>query len=465
MARIRAYQLVRRGRARTIGRTSAARAGASASCSARASPCRPGFVVSTAAFERFLEALERDGTGARRGRGAARRRPRRDRGVLGALCARASRRPHCRATCSRRSPPRMRRFAPSDGIPAVAVRSSATTEDAVDASFAGLQDTYLWVRSLRPRLAHGPQLLGEPLLGRVGELSAQARIPGAGVAMAVVVQRMVDARTAGVMFTRSPTHRRPVGHHDRSGLGTGLRGRRRRGDAGSMGHRQDHGRDFGAGDISDKAIQHLPAAAGGVDAVTVPEERRRARLLERRGAAAAARNRRAGSNATTAAPRTSNGRSTAAPARSCCCRAGPRPSGRRRRPRRSRAPRTIRSPMSCRFSEAAVDVSPPKDVAEIIAAARGIDLRRAVPGARRREAELAARRGGGARRSRRAGTALPLAARPALEVPASARGPGRVAAASTDAAVHDVSGAAARHLLSRAEARRAAVRRSRLRCR
>ena len=30
----------------------------------------------------------------------------------------------------------------------VAVRSSATTEDAVDASFAGLQDTYLWVTNL-----------------------------------------------------------------------------------------------------------------------------------------------------------------------------------------------------------------------------------------------------------------------------------------------------------------------------
>src|SRR5262245_32931374 len=34
----------------------------------------------------------------------------------------------------------------------VAVRSSATTEDAVDASFAGLQDTYLWVTSLNQTL-------------------------------------------------------------------------------------------------------------------------------------------------------------------------------------------------------------------------------------------------------------------------------------------------------------------------
>ncbi len=30
-------------------------------------------------------------------------------------------------------------------------------------------------------------------------------LPEDGVAMAVVVQKMVDARTAGVMFTRSPT--------------------------------------------------------------------------------------------------------------------------------------------------------------------------------------------------------------------------------------------------------------------
>ncbi|MEJ0005741.1 MAG: PEP/pyruvate-binding domain-containing protein [Steroidobacteraceae bacterium] len=35
---------------------------------------------------------------------------------------------------------------------AVAVRSSATTEDAADASFAGLQDTYLWVQSLEQTL-------------------------------------------------------------------------------------------------------------------------------------------------------------------------------------------------------------------------------------------------------------------------------------------------------------------------
>ena len=87
--------------------------------------------------------------------------------------------------------------------PVVAVRSSATTEDGADASFAGLQDTYLW-RTQPETCAQGPQLLGEPVLGRVGELPARQAIPESAVAMAVVVQPMVDARTAGVMFTRSP---------------------------------------------------------------------------------------------------------------------------------------------------------------------------------------------------------------------------------------------------------------------
>src|SRR5690606_40133667 len=36
-----------------------------------------------------------------------------------------------------------------DALAPVAVRSSATTEDAEDASFAGLQDTYPWVKGAR----------------------------------------------------------------------------------------------------------------------------------------------------------------------------------------------------------------------------------------------------------------------------------------------------------------------------
>ncbi len=49
------------------------------------------------------------------------------------------------------------------GSSPVAVRSSATTEDAIDASFAGLQDTFLWVTWLEDTLEERAQLLGESL--------------------------------------------------------------------------------------------------------------------------------------------------------------------------------------------------------------------------------------------------------------------------------------------------------------
>jgi pyruvate,water dikinase len=86
----------------------------------------------------------------------------------------------------------------------VAVRSSATSEDSEDASFAGLQDTYLWLRDEDSVLHHVRACWGS--LYSVESLSYRRRLnmPEEGLAMAVVVQRMVDARTAGVMFTRSP---------------------------------------------------------------------------------------------------------------------------------------------------------------------------------------------------------------------------------------------------------------------
>ena len=85
----------------------------------------------------------------------------------------------------------------------VAVRSSATTEDAADASFAGLQDTYLWVT--RQQVLDRIRSCWASLYS-VESMSYRRKrgFQEKNVAMAVVVQTMVDARTAGVMFTRSP---------------------------------------------------------------------------------------------------------------------------------------------------------------------------------------------------------------------------------------------------------------------
>ncbi|MFW3168920.1 PEP/pyruvate-binding domain-containing protein [Geodermatophilus sp. CPCC 206100] len=86
----------------------------------------------------------------------------------------------------------------------VAVRSSATSEDSAEASFAGLQDTYLWVRGADSVLSHVRRCWAS--LYSVESVTYRRRrgIPETDLAMAVVVQQMVGSRSSGVMFTRSP---------------------------------------------------------------------------------------------------------------------------------------------------------------------------------------------------------------------------------------------------------------------
>jgi pyruvate,water dikinase len=86
----------------------------------------------------------------------------------------------------------------------VAVRSSATSEDSAEASFAGLQDTYLWVHGGQSVLDHVRRCWAS--LYSVESVTYRLRrgIPETDLAMAVVVQQMVGSRSSGVMFTRSP---------------------------------------------------------------------------------------------------------------------------------------------------------------------------------------------------------------------------------------------------------------------
>lgn len=87
----------------------------------------------------------------------------------------------------------------------VAVRSSATGEDSADASYAGLQATELWVRGAEAVAASVRRCWAS--LYSVESVTYRLRrgLPEDGLAMGVVVQAMVDARAAGVLFTRSPT--------------------------------------------------------------------------------------------------------------------------------------------------------------------------------------------------------------------------------------------------------------------
>ncbi|HEU4909668.1 MAG TPA: PEP/pyruvate-binding domain-containing protein, partial [Propionibacteriaceae bacterium] len=90
----------------------------------------------------------------------------------------------------------------------VAVRSSATAEDLPEASFAGQQDTYLNVRGPEDLLTAVRDCWASLWTARAMAYRARQGIDPATVSLAVVVQQMVDAEAAGVMFTANPSNGR-----------------------------------------------------------------------------------------------------------------------------------------------------------------------------------------------------------------------------------------------------------------
>jgi len=90
-----------------------------------------------------------------------------------------------------------------DNIP-VAVRSSATAEDMPDASFAGQQDTYLWVQGADDVVTRVRDCWASLYTTRAVAYREKNKITHADVLMSVGVQKMVRASAAGVAMTLDP---------------------------------------------------------------------------------------------------------------------------------------------------------------------------------------------------------------------------------------------------------------------
>lgn len=88
--------------------------------------------------------------------------------------------------------------------PAVAVRSSATAEDLHDLSFAGQQESFLNVRGIEAVCNAVKRCWASLWNARALSYRAQHRIEHHTVAMAVLVQTMIPAEVAGVLFTAHP---------------------------------------------------------------------------------------------------------------------------------------------------------------------------------------------------------------------------------------------------------------------
>jgi len=89
---------------------------------------------------------------------------------------------------------------------AVAVRSSATCEDAPDASFAGEHDSFLWIRGAADITHHVVRCWSSLWTARAICYRATTGYAGAAVAMSVGVQKMVRPIASGVAFTLNPSN-------------------------------------------------------------------------------------------------------------------------------------------------------------------------------------------------------------------------------------------------------------------
>jgi phosphoenolpyruvate synthase/pyruvate phosphate dikinase len=107
---------------------------------------------------------------------------------------------------------------------AYAVRSSATAEDLPTASFAGQQDTYLNIIGTAAILTHISKCWASLFTERAVIYRMQHGFDQRGVALAVVVQKMVFPQVAGIMFTADPVsgNRKVVSIDASFGLGEAL---------------------------------------------------------------------------------------------------------------------------------------------------------------------------------------------------------------------------------------------------
>ena len=91
------------------------------------------------------------------------------------------------------------------GSPRVAVRSSATSEDSMEASFAGQQNTYLNIQGLTSLMEAIKSCWASVFEARAIFYRNSQNLPHFDSGMSVVIQTMVQPDVSGVMFTLEPT--------------------------------------------------------------------------------------------------------------------------------------------------------------------------------------------------------------------------------------------------------------------
>ena len=169
-------------------------------------PVPPGFALTTAAYRASRDASDIDATLARLLHGLDTNDP----DMVSDRCGRIRR--HIAEmpmnadveSDLRQAYAELCRRSSSDDVP-VAVRSSATSEDSPDASFAGEHDTYLWVRGADNVVDAVRRCWASLFTDRATCYRVEMGYEHRSVEMSVVVQKMVRPISAGVAFTLNPS--------------------------------------------------------------------------------------------------------------------------------------------------------------------------------------------------------------------------------------------------------------------
>ncbi len=160
---------------------------------------------------------------------------------------------------------------------AVAIRSSATAEDLPEASFAGQHDSYLNVTGAEEVVGAVRRCWSSLFTPRAISYRSRQRVPNAGLALAVVVQKLVRAESGGVLFTANPVsgHRGQLAIDASFGLGEAI-------VSGQV--TPDHWIvDSTSGEVLEarigtKQVMTVPRATGTETVAVAPEERERPAL-------------------------------------------------------------------------------------------------------------------------------------------------------------------------------------------
>jgi pyruvate,water dikinase len=162
----------------------------------------------------------------------------------------------------------------------VAVRSSSTSEDLDDASFAGQQETFLYVVGIDDILDKVKRCWASLYNGRAIYYRKKKGFDEKKIAIAVVVQKMINSEKSGVMFTVNPItkSREHVTIEAAWGLGEGIVSGIVTPDSYIVDKRT---KEIIEEYVSEKELMVVrKKSMKGVEEVQVPEDKKNIRVLE-----------------------------------------------------------------------------------------------------------------------------------------------------------------------------------------